>query len=284
MFRGFANLRAVSPILLLLIALGWPAEASAWQLTATWVDTSNDETGFSIERATGASGNYAEIATVTAGVAAYTDSSVAAGTTYCYRVRAFNSAGYSAYSNASCNTPLGTVAAVYRQSTGQWFTLLPSGQMVTSTWGCLPCGDVPVPADYDGDGTTDVAVFRPTTGTWYILRSSDGALQQAQWGASGDVPVTGDFDGDGKADVAVFRPSTGTWYILLSSTGALKQVQWGASGDVPVPGDFDGDGKADVAVFRPSTGTWYILRSSDGGLQQAQWGTAGDRPLALQHR
>src|SRR3989442_1420653 len=142
--------------------------------------------------------------------------------------------------------PPGPAVTVSRQSSGQWFTLLPTGQTIQPVWGCQSCGDVPVPADYDGDGTTDVAVFRPSPGTWYILRSSTGALQQVQWGASGDVSIRGDFDGDGKADVGVFRPSTGTWYILLSSTGPLKQVQWGASGDGPVTGDFDGDGKTDL--------------------------------------
>jgi len=67
-------------------------------------------------------------------------------------------------------------------------------------WGAS--GDVPVTGDFDGDGKTDVATFRPSAGIWYILRSSDGTPQQVTWGASGDVPVTGDFDGDGKTDVA----------------------------------------------------------------------------------
>src|SRR5207253_6068472 len=216
-----------------------------WQLTATWAeDTTVAVIGVSLERATGPSGTYAQIATTPPGVNTYTDSGLTAGTTYCYRARAFNGAGYSDYSNVACAAPLVTAVTVYRQSTGQWLALLPTGQIIQTSWGCPPCGDVPVPADYDGDGTTDVAVFRPSTGIWYIVRSSDGALQELQWGASGDVPVPGDFDGDGTADVALFRPSTGLWYILLSSTGALRQVQWGASGDVPVTGDFDGDGKA----------------------------------------
>src|SRR2546422_184458 len=264
-------LRRVVPIIssaVLMTTLGWHAEATAWQLTAGWVQNSTDViTGTSLERATGPSGTYTQIATTAPGVSTYADSGLTAGTTYCYRTRAFNSAGNSAYSNVACAAPLATAVTVYRQSSGQWFTLLPTGQTIQPVWGCQSCGDVPVPADYDGDGTTDVAVFRPSTGTWYILRSSTGALKQVQWGGSGDVPVTGDFDGDGKADVAVFRPSTGAWYVLRSSDGALQQVQWGSAGDISVPGDYDGDGKTDVAVFRPSTGAWYVLRSSDGALQ-----------------
>jgi hypothetical protein len=50
-------------------------------------------------------------------------------------------------------------------------------------------GDTPVSGDYDGDGRTDVAVYRPSTGTWFILRSSTNATSVYQWGGPGDIPV-----------------------------------------------------------------------------------------------
>jgi hypothetical protein len=139
--------------------------------------------------------------------------------------------------------------------------------------------------DFDGDTKTDIAVYRPTTGVWWILKSSTNFTTSSsnQWGASTDVPVTGDFDGDGKADPAVYRPSTGEWWILKSSTSFTTNsvYQWGESTDIPVSADFDGDGKTDVAVYRPSTGTWWIRQSSTNFTTYVsyQWGVSTDIPV-----
>lgn len=178
-----------------------------------------------------------------------------------------------------------TDIAVWRPNTGVcssnncgWYVRQSSDGVVTyhADWG--QSNDVPVPADYDGDGKTDMTVWRPGNGNWYILNSG-GAASVTSWGNPTDKPAPADYDGDGKADLAVFRPSEGTWYIKQSSNGNMLVQGWGASGDWLAPADYDGDGKADRAVWRPSEGNWYIRQSANGQTRLVNWGASNDVPV-----
>jgi len=192
--------------------------------------------------------------------------------------------------------PTGGQSAAYlilRSSTGYDYgatLVIPAG------WPGL--GDTPVPADYNGDGRTDAAIWRGNSGAWIIaLSPSFSSLQFASWGVTGDKPFGTDVDGDGKADIGYFRPSTGVWAFLLSTEnynyGRPVFFSWGASADIPVMADYDGDGMADPAVVIPPSGgqsrAYRILRSStsyDPGQTwtiPAGWPGLGDTPVPLDY-
>jgi glucose/arabinose dehydrogenase len=133
--------------------------------------------------------------------------------------------------------------------------------------------------DFDGDGSTDLSVYRPNGGAWYWYSPISRTGAQLQFGLSTDKPVPEDYDGDRRSDIAVFRPSNGVWFILRSSDWTVQFAQWGISTDVPAVGDFTGDGKADVTVYRPEEGRWYIQRSGTGLYDVYSFGLAEDRPV-----
>jgi hypothetical protein len=177
--------------------------------------------------------------------------------------------------NASGSTDL----SYWTPADGTWR----AAESPTVTWGLGSLGDIPTPGDFDGDGKTDHAIYRNSTGVWWVRRSSDGNSFAIQFGLTGDKPVVGDYDGDTISDLAVWRPSDGNWYVLFMGTQSYTIVHWGQNGDKPVPEDYDGDGRTDLAVFRPSNGTWYYLKSSDLNFVALQFGLGTDKPVSADY-
>jgi hypothetical protein len=92
--------KGIAALVALFVML--PAIVLAGSAKLTWQDNSNNETVFNIERKSAVCASplpWAEIATVTANVASYTDVGLAEGSVVCYRVAASNSAGKSGYTN-----------------------------------------------------------------------------------------------------------------------------------------------------------------------------------------
>ncbi|MBK8467071.1 MAG: VCBS repeat-containing protein [Chloracidobacterium sp.] len=176
--------------------------------------------------------------------------------------------------NAAATDGRGINSSVFSPSTGEWQM---ADDSIMDQANFRRAGDIIVTGDYDGDEKADFAVFRPSTGVWYLQESTNG-LVSIRFGKNGDVPVPADYDADGKTDVAVWRPSTGMWYIQQSIVGFRAQ-QWGMIGDKPLTGDYDGDGKADVAVWRSSTGIWAVLPSTAAIPVYQVFGQNGDRPV-----
>jgi hypothetical protein len=92
--------------------------AGAAQLRLDWVDNAAGSASFKIERKTGTTGTFAQIATTAAGVTAYVDSTVVPGATYCYRVRASNASGDSSYSNQACGASVAVLAVTVVKAGG----------------------------------------------------------------------------------------------------------------------------------------------------------------------
>jgi hypothetical protein len=121
-----------------------------------------------------------------------------------------------------------TDIAVYRN--GTWYIWQSTTlSMVVQQFGLA--NDLPMQGDYDGDGKTDTAVFRPSTGIWYMNRSTNG-FSAAQFGISTDTPCPADYDGDGLMDIAVYR--NGIWYIFYISNGTYLVTGFGLAGDKPI--------------------------------------------------
>ena len=157
---------------------------------------------------------------------------------------------------------------------GQTYTGGNGGSIVVLRYqGDSPAAARPTQFDYDGDGKSDLAVFRQ--GAWFVSNSSDNSFRSTQFGFGSDKITPADFDGDGKTDIAVFRD--GDWYILKSSDNSYASLRFGQAGDVSVSADYDGDGKSDAAVFRG--GVWYVLNSSNNAVRSERFGLPTDKPI-----
>jgi len=177
-----------------------------------------------------------------------------------------------------------TEPAFYRESDATWFIYGQAPvQFGTTATNPLSSGghggdqDFPVPADYDGDGTTDLATWNPRTAVWTIRSSVTGTVTSEVFSTPGGFPAPADYNGDRKADRAVMRWASygvGVPGELVFVIDGMSDVPMDAPAlDTPYPtvADFDGDGKADPAYANlpfnagPARPTpWYIRNSGDG--------------------
>ena len=145
--------------------------------------------------------------------------------------------------------------AVFSAGTWSWRNLS-TGRTGGDAWGTA--GDVPVPARWNWHGPAslvDRAVWRPSTGEWFVKDALTGAGRVAsRWGTTGDVPVVAAWACTDLATPTVYRPSQSTF--MLDLAGAALSVRAGAAGDVAVAGDVVGDLRPALTTWRPSTGVW----------------------------
>ncbi len=180
----------------------------------------------------------------------------------------FNGDGRTDYALVRQTTSVGS----FRQA--RWFTLFNVTNPVTPAGNEVNFGlntDSVTPADFDGDGSDDIAIWRSAgaDSSFFILQSATNTVRVVQFGTTNDDPsIVRDYDGDGRDDPAIFRagdsPNSQGTFWWLGSTGALSgrqvPVNWGMAGDIAVPGDFNGDGKADFCVYRAvgTNGVFFV--------------------------
>jgi hypothetical protein len=133
--------------------------------------------------------------------------------------------------------------------------------------------------DYDGDGRTDLALYRQdcTNGSsWWVSSTGSGAQVYggSAFGGCADIPAPGDYDGDGVVDQALYRRDCvngSSWWIKSGKTGQLLNggTKFGGCTDIPAPGDYDGDGRTDLALYRQDCAngsSWWVKSSASGAL------------------
>ena len=85
-------------------------------------------------------------------------------------------------------------------------------------------------ADFNGDGTDDIGIFRPSSGLWSIR-----GVTRTYFGSANDSPVPGDYDGNGITNIGVFRSSSGLWAVK-----EVTRAYYGSNGDIPLSGGAQG--------------------------------------------
>lgn len=189
---------------------------------------------------------------------------------------------------------------IYNQTNGRWLagitaadgTFQSSGSEV---FGPYLTGDIPRTGDVNGDGRSDIVIYRPSNGQWISgLTDAGGNLTGSgtvlQFGTPDYDPLVGDVNADGRDDVIIYNRTNGRWLSGLSGPGGVLTSQGSEvfgpylAGDIPLTGDLNGDGRTDLLLYRPSDGLWYSgLTTPAGALtwggSTLQFGTADYTPL-----
>ncbi len=233
-----------------------PSNLSATALSQSvialvWQDNSGNESGFKIERKTGTTGTYSQITTVSAISGSgsggyYEDSGLAASTTYCYRIRAYNSAGDSSYSSESCATTQAPPCATPTATTG-------SATNITSNSATLN-------ATVNPNGVSTGGFFQYGTSTAYGYTTSNQILGSG----TGSVPVSANLTG--------LSPNT-TYHFRIIATNSCGGTVYGSDqsfttlADCSPPGSFSLSADAYCNTTPPAAPavmlTWTVSTGTD---------------------
>ena len=126
------------------------------------------------------------------------------------------------------------------------------------------------PGDFDGNGRTDLFLYRPT-GEWYrVFFTGSAARYESGVAAAGLTVSPGDFNGDARTDLFVYNPASGLWYVAISeANGTLSYfggiVNWSPGWQVFVT-DVNVDGVSDLVLYNPADGRWFQAVTQSPGV------------------
>ena len=135
--------------------------------------------------------------------------------------------------------------------------------------------------DFNYDGKSDLTVWDPNSGKWYITQVQGAILALgSNWGFAGCTPESG--VGEGGAGMPIFHPASGNWYVrTLEGEVVANGVNWGYPGCTAVMEDYNGGGTDDAAVYDLNNGNWYIKTLDNVMLVSGtNWGYKGCVPVA----
>lgn len=223
------------------------SSSSSSSAALTWTDNATNETSYKVERKTGASGTWAEIAAnLTANSTSYTDNTVVASTTYYYRVRAANGSGNSGYSNeANVTTP------------GGGSTILVAETFDAMTTGAAPAGwTVSAPT-----GTTATVVASPSVAgkSLQLTDSTTSGFASASKSFSAQSGVT-------TVELSLRQNQASNWNRFFVQSGGTVAVELYTT-NAPVGGGsttyglyYRNSAGNDVFVAALSTAAWHDIR------------------------
>lgn len=132
--------------------------------------------------------------------------------------------------------------------------------------------DDPIIGDWNGDGMTDIGIFRNSTRRFFLDYNGNGVLDNATidryyiFGNINDTPVSGDWNNDGRTEIGTYNLSR-YWFIDLDGNGSLgtgdPSFRFVIAGDIPMTGDWNNDGITDVGVYINATHRYYLDYDSD---------------------
>ncbi|HEU4405983.1 MAG TPA: VCBS repeat-containing protein [Polyangiaceae bacterium] len=144
--------------------------------------------------------------------------------------------------------------------------------------------DVPLLADFNGDGRDELVAWRPDNCAWFAIDALalEARVDSVVWGLAGhdDRSLTGDFNDDGKDDLIIWRRWERKFYMLSVNGPQWGELKVDVDADVALVGDFDNDDRDDFALWNRTTGAWWGRTVTGSTLFEFKhWGEPADRPL-----